>query len=116
MKMEQNYLNIKFVSQLLNQLNEAFRLEEDVLRDVTVNKWGVHDDYIFCEHLQKYFTELLPHERKALMSIARTVICASAEAYYELIEDNYLGYEMQDNEALSLNEFIDRLQTEGAEY
>ena len=108
--MEQNYLNVKFVSMLLEETTRAMNAQEALIRARIVSKWGCHDDFIYSEILQGYFLHLLPCEREALMRIIREVINASTKAYSELLDDNYLSYEHVDKQEESLDEFIDQLE------
>jgi hypothetical protein len=114
--MKQNYLNVKFASYLLEEITRAIKVQEPVLKAIKVSQWGCHDDFIYSEVLQECFKELLPCERKALMRIVREVINASAIAYAELLEDNYLCYENLDQYKGDLDEFIDNLEDNSKEY
>ncbi len=110
--MEQNYFNVKFINMLLEEVSIAFDAQELPLKDQTVSRWGCSDDFIYSEYLSKHFEDMLPCERKAIMQIIRTVINASCEAYFELIEDNYLCYEEFDRIDGNLGEFINRLKAD----
>jgi hypothetical protein len=107
--MKQNYLNINFISALLEDINQAFLAKKDITHEVIINKWGIHDDYIYCEYLHRYFENALPCERKAVMRIIREVINASAEAYAELIDEGYYCYEDFDSGNYSLDELAEKL-------
>jgi hypothetical protein len=107
--MKQNYLNIKFISALLEDIKQAFLAQKDMIHDVTLTKWGVHDDYIYSEYLYRHFEDALPCERKAVMRIIREVINASSEGYSELIDEGYYCYEDFDNFDYSLEELTEKL-------
>ena len=115
MEHEHNCLNINFISSLLEDINHAFKARDDIRHDIILNKWGVHDDYIYCEYFNHYFDDALPCERKAIMRIVREVINASAEAYYELIKEGYYSYEEYNKEDYSLDEIAEKLAVKFAE-
>ncbi len=114
--MEQNYLNVKFVTSLLEEITRAMKAQEPIIKQMKVSKWGCHDDFIYSEVLQECFKELLPCERKAIMHIVREVINASSRAYADLLDDNYLCYEELDQCEGSIDEFIDKLGYDDQEY
>lgn len=110
--MKQNYLNVKFVTMLLEEAIRALNAQEPLIRERIVSKWGCVNDFIYSEILQGYFLHLLPCEREALMRIIREVINASTKAYSELLEDDYLGYESIDKQKESLDDFIEQLEND----
>ena len=67
--MEQNYLNVKFTTMLLEEVLRALNAQEPLIKEGIVLKWGCCDDFIYSEILQGYFLHLLPCEREALMRI-----------------------------------------------
>jgi len=113
--MEHNCFNTNFISILLEEINLAFKAREDIRHDIFLNKSGVHDDHIYCEYLKHYFDDALPCERKAIMRIVREVINATAEAYDELINEGYYGFEEYESEDYSLDELTEQLMLKFAE-
>lgn len=107
MKHGYNCLNPKFILHLLEFLKCFFEEKGDSIIDVHISEWGVTNDFIFSEYFYHYCDELLPCERKALMYITRAIINGSAEAYNELIDDEYYGYEDFSNQDL-----LDELQVQ----
>jgi hypothetical protein len=107
--MKHNYLNINFISALLQDINQAFVAQKNMTHDMTLTKWGVHDDYIYSEYLHRHFEDYLPCERKAVMRIIREVINASSEGYSELIDEGYYCYEDFDSLDYSLEELKEKL-------
>ena len=114
--MKQNYLNVKFVASLLEEIIRAMKIQEPGIEEMIVDKWGCYDDFIYSELLQGCFQDLLPCERKAIMRIIRTVINESASAYAELLEDNYLCYEGFGGEDVSIDDLVDKLKDDNQEY
>ena len=107
---EHNCLNINFILSLLEDINIAFKSRRDIHQDINLDKWGVHDDYIYCEYLQHHLVDALPCERRAMMRIVREIINASAEAYDEFIKDGYYTYEDYNNDNYSLDELTEQLE------
>lgn len=103
-----NCLNIQFILLLLKYLYYALYTEQLRLKEETVHVYGVRDDYIYCEILQRHFVGLLPAERKALMGITRCLINESAEAYEELLKEGFTDFE----ETVSIDEFIESLEAD----
>jgi hypothetical protein len=114
--LKKNYLNVKFVASLLEEIIRAMKIQEPPLEEMIIEKWGCHDDYIYSELLQECFQELYPCERRAIMNITRTVINESARAYAELLDDNYLHYEDFGGESVNINDLVDELKDDNQEY
>jgi hypothetical protein len=101
---------------LLKRVLVAINIKHVELSQLEISRFGAHDDFVYSEFLNDEFVDLHQSERYAAMKIIRSLINASSEAYYNILEDNYLQYEAfesTNNEDLhDIDKFIDRLQNE----
>jgi hypothetical protein len=114
--LKQNYFNVEFSSMLLKRVLVAINIKQAELSQLEISRYGTHDDFVYSEYLTDEFVGMHQSERFAVMQIIRNLINASSGAYYNLLEDNYLQYEVFNKSNVEtmheIDAFIDRLESE----